>query len=77
MEFLEFFHELVFRFLMLRIRHDAIYRADCDALRFVMESDTLGAKIGIYDENVLPFGYCSVRTFGLACRAVDAFFVNE
>ncbi len=55
MEFLEFLHELVFRLLVLRIWYDAVYRADCDALRFVMESDTLGAKIGIYDENVFPF----------------------
>jgi len=71
---LKAFHEDFVRFL--NPYRDTIYRANFDALRFIIVSFALGAKIGINLVDLLAFVNCIVGAFRFTGAAVNAFISN-
>jgi hypothetical protein len=71
-QFLVLNPETVLAFNMSRVFGDAVYRADLDALRFVIVTDALGAFSGIDFIDFCALRNRLVRTLGLADVAIDA-----
>jgi len=71
-QILEFHQQLLPVFLILRIRVDALDRADHHALGFVEMADTFGAARGVNDVDVLALRDGLIRAGRFADIAVDA-----
>jgi hypothetical protein len=65
--------KFLIRFLMLRVRYNAVYRTHIDALRFVEETNAFGALAGIDLVDFLALMNRFIRAFGFTHIAVDAF----
>lgn len=63
--------------LVVRILYDARHRADLDALRRVVMTDTLGSQFAINLIDFFAQVNSTVRAFRLAHVAIDAFLRNQ